>query len=152
MASPKRVSRKQYEEWRGVRWNAFVEICFSNIEDLTPAQRLSHLVFLYSSEVHNGGHYQYFVNKCHWDHTEVISVLGKIGAVEHAANLAAALKEVSVDPIESPNNVGQFLVGQTDHDLSAYDRVFYKGCSRDIEAWLTDYLDRNEDQFIEWIP
>src|SRR5258708_11795561 len=93
MASREQESRKRYSEWPGIRWNVFVHVCFSNIEDLTPAQRVGHLVFLYSSEVYNGGHYQYFVNKGHWDHAEVVCALETIGAADYAANLVGLLKK-----------------------------------------------------------
>ena len=151
MAAPKSVSRKRFAEWKGVRWNAFVELCFSDINDLTLVQRLPHLVFWYSNEVHNGGHYQYFVNKRHFDHSEVVRALHALGANDYANNLTAALIELGDDPIAWPDTVGQFLAGERDIDLSRYDTAFYK-CTPKIESWLGDYLDKHEEHFIEWIP
>jgi hypothetical protein len=151
MVAPKPISRRRFVEFPGVRWNAFNEICFSDIAELTAVQRRAHLISLYSSEVYNGGHYQYFVNKSHWDHVEVIRALNEIGATDYATNLAAALNDVNASPIAWPESVGQFLAGQTDHDLTLYDKAFFK-CSRKIEAWLKDYLDRYEYEFVVWIP
>src|SRR5213594_1326007 len=127
MAHPKTVSRKQAEESPHARWNALNDICgLSKIDDLTPIQRVAHLAWWYMGEVYNGGHYQYFVNKGHYDHQEVIRALQEIGCNEHAANLAAALKEITAHPIDRPESVEDFLTGAVDCDLSSYDRVFNK--------------------------
>jgi hypothetical protein len=152
MAEPKPVSRKRYAEFEGVRWNAFVELChLTNIKELTSIQRTAHLVFLYSGELYNGGHYQYFVNKSHYDHKEVIRSLEQIGCSEHAANLAAALEEVTANPIDRPESVEDFLTGATDCDFSSYDKVFNK-MHLTIDAALRNYLDKHEGDFIEWVP
>src|SRR6266478_6325346 len=68
------VSRKEFAKFAGARWNAMNDICaLSDIKDLTPVQRVAHLCYWYMSEVYNGGHYQYFVNKRAYDHMEFIS-------------------------------------------------------------------------------
>jgi hypothetical protein len=151
MAEPKQVSRKQYAEFKGVRWNAFVDLCYMNIEELTSIQRTAHLVFLYSGEIYNGGHYQYFVNKGHYDHKQVIRSLDQIGCGEHAANLAAAFKHVTANPIDRPESVEDFLGGAADCDLSSYDEVFNKS-HMTINTALGNYLDEHEVDFVEWVP
>ena len=46
MASPTKVSRKAFEEFDGVRWNAMNDMLpLSDISDLTPTQRAAHLAY-----------------------------------------------------------------------------------------------------------
>ena len=152
MAERRPVSRTEFAKFKGVRWNAMNDICaLSRTEDLTPVQRVAHLAYWYMSEVYNGGHYQYFINKSSYDHGEVIRALEEIGASEHAASLAAALKTVTASPAGSPRTVEQFLAGQTTVDLSIYDTAFNK-CSRKVEDSLEDFLDKHEQEFIVWTP
>ncbi len=56
-------------------------------------QRVAHLAYWYMSEVYNGGHYQYFINKSSYDHGEVIRALQEIGASEHAASLSCRAED-----------------------------------------------------------
>jgi hypothetical protein len=152
MAEPRPVSRIEFAKFKGVRWNAMNDICaLSHIKDLTPVQRVAHLAHWYMSEVYNGGHYQYFVNKRTYNHEEVIRALQEIGATEHAATLASALKKVTASPVGSPQTVEEFLVGQAEVDLSIYDAAFNK-CPRKVEDSLEDFLDKHEREFIEWTP
>ena len=77
--------------------------------------------------------------------------LTTIGATDYAANLSGALREVIANPIGSPESIEQFLAGQADIDLSRYDKGFFK-CTPSIESWLEDYLNKHEEEFIEWTP
>ena len=152
MAHRKKLSRKQAAESRHARWNALNDLCgLSKIDDLTPIQRVAHLAWWYMGEVFNGGHYQYFVNKGHYNHQEVIRALEEIGCSEHATNLAAALKEIIAHPIDQTESVDEFLTGAVARDLSGYDDVFNK-MPYTIDTGLREYLDKHEGEFIEWVP
>jgi hypothetical protein len=152
MVRAKPVSRKEFAKFAGARWNAMNDICaLSDIKDLTPVQRVAHLCYWYMSEVYNGGHYQYFVNKHAYDHMEVVRALEAIGAAEQATSLAAALKAVTASPVGEPQTVEQFLAGEETANLASYDAAFYK-CKRTIESCLKNYLDKHEEDFIEWTP
>ncbi len=150
MASPKKVSRKEFQEFDGVRWNAMNDICaLSNIKDLTPVQRVAHLAYWYMSEVENGGHYQYFLNQAVCDHDEVIRVLADIGAKEQVAILDDALKAVRASPLGKPQTVEEYLDAEAAADLSTYDRAF-ANCKQTIFECLQAFLDKHEKDFIEW--
>jgi hypothetical protein len=138
MVRPNPVSRKEFAKFQGVRWNAMNNICaLSKTKDLTPVQKVAHLAYWYMSEVYNGGHYQYFVNKHTYDHVEVVRALKAIGAAEHAAILAAALNKLTVGPVGRPQTVEQYLAGQEEADLSSYDTAF-GNCNRTVEAYLEE--------------
>jgi hypothetical protein len=152
MASPTKISRKAFEEFDGVRWNAMnTMLALSDIRDLTLIQRTAHLAYWYMSEVENGGHYQYFVNQADYDHDEVVRALGAIGATEHAAILNDAFKTVRATPVGAPQTVEQYLAGEEAADLSRYDTAF-ADCNRSVFQCLEDYLDKHEGEFIEWTP
>ena len=152
MANPTKVSRKAFEEFDGVRWNTMNDMCaLSDINDLASVQRVAHLAYWYMSEVENGGHYQYFLNKVHFDHDEVIRALEAIGATEHAIILSGALKTVRATPLGTPQTVEQYLEGEEAADLSGYDMAF-GGCKRSVFQCLQDYLDKHEGEFVEWTP
>src|SRR3954467_13539581 len=119
MVAPTKVSRKEFEAFRGVRWNAMNSICaLSKIDELTPIQRIAHLAFWYMSEVYNGGHYQYFVNKCRYDHQEVLRCVREVGATEQAAILEKALEYDPSKHGDYPDDVNEFVEGSQDIELS----------------------------------
>jgi hypothetical protein len=152
MANRTKISRKAFEKFDGVRWNAMNDMCAkSEIGTLTPVQKIAHLGYWYMSEVENGGHYQYFLNKADQNHDEVVRALSAIGAAEHAAILSHALSTVRASPLGTPQTVEQYLDGEKAADLSAYDAGFTK-CKRSVFQCLQDYLDKHEGDFIEWTP
>jgi len=152
MAKPIKVSRKEFEEFNGIRWNAMNDICsLSDIKDLTPVQRVAYLAYWYMSEVENGGHFQYFANEGHFDHDEVARALTTIGATEEATILNDALKKVRLSPIEQPQTAEQYLADEEVANLSHYDVAFAE-CKRSVFQCLEDYLNKHETEFIEWIP
>ena len=58
MVQPQEVSRREFAQRPGVRWNAMIAICaLSNIGELTPTRCAAHFAFWYMSEVYNGGHF-----------------------------------------------------------------------------------------------
>lgn len=122
----------------------------SELADLNPIQRKAHLAYWYMSEVYNGGHWQYFCNKAHYDHKEVVESLREIGADEHAEILIQALSRLREDML-LPETVEQFIDGYDEVDLQDLDMAF-GGCTKQIEDCLEDYLDRYESEFIEWVP
>jgi hypothetical protein len=99
LASPTKVSRKAFEEFDGVRWNAMNDMMsLSDIQDLTPIQRAAHLAYWYMSEVYNGGHEQFISNHADLDHFEVILALETVGAAEQAGILRDFLNAVTGPP------------------------------------------------------
>lgn len=147
-----KVSRKEFNAFARVRWNAMNDICaLSDIRELTPVQRVAHLAYWYMSEVYNGGHPQYLVNRREFDHGEVIRALQTIGASEQASILAEVLSAVGTKTMDVPRNVEEYFSSEKASNLSGFDTRFY-GSRQGIEACLQDYLDKHESDFIEWIP
>lgn len=151
MAAPKKVSRKTFQEFAGERWNAMVDLLgMSQLEGLSPIQRRAHLAYLYMNEVYNGGHWQYFCNMADYDHKEVIESLRAVGAEVHAEILVQALAKLPED-MYLPETVEEFIDGYDEVGMQDLDTVFYE-CTKQIEDYLADSLDRYESEFIEWIP
>ena len=152
MASPTKISRKEFEKFDGVRWNAMNDMCaLSEIRDLTPVQRIAHLLYWYMSEVENGGHHQYFLNKVDFNHVEVMRALAEVGARDHAKLLGDALRKVTASPLGTPQSVEEFLESEDAADLSDYDSAFAR-CKPSVCDCLQAYLDKHEADFIEWVP
>ncbi len=152
MANPTKVSRKAFEEFDGVRWNAMNDMMsLSDIRDLTPIQRAAHLAYWYMSEVYNGGHEQFISNHADLDHFEVVRALETIGAVEQAGILRDFLSAVTASPSGAQRTVLDYLEHGPGIDSSRHDAVF-GSCKRSVETCLEDYLDKHESEFIEWTP
>ena len=152
MASPTKVSRKAFEEFDRVRWNAMNNMmALSNIGDLTPIQRAAHLAYWYMSEVYNGGHEQFISNHAELDHFEVIRALEAVGAAEQAGILRDFLGAVTASPLGAQRTVLDYLEHGPYIDSSQHDAAFGK-CKRTVETCLEDYLDKYESEFIEWTP
>ncbi len=151
MAVPNKVSREAYEKFQGERWNAMISLLsLSELDELTPIQRSAHLAYWYMSEVHNGGHWQYFCNLAHYDHIEVIDALREVGAKVQAEILSRALAILPQDG-RRPETIEQFIDGYDEVDLFELDQAF-NVCTEQVEQCLEEYLDRYESEFIEWIP
>lgn len=151
MTPPIKVSRKAYEAFQGERWNAMNSLlALSELEDLTPVQRRAHLAYWYMSEVYNGGHWQYFCNKAHYDQQEVVEALKAVGAAEQAGILRQALARFPRD-IHYPETVEDFIAGYDEVDMDDLDQASGR-CNRTMEDCLLDYLDRHESEFVEWTP
>ena len=139
----RQVSRKAFRERPEVRWNAFIDLIASiPMDEMTPSQRIAYLAWIYSCEVLNGGHSQYFENCSQYDHTEVTDALITIGATKQARILGRAW-EIHTSTQESVSTLDQLM--------NKIDMEFYN-CKPDIEGDLLErYLDANESAFIDWI-
>jgi hypothetical protein len=139
----RQVSRKAFRERPEEKWNSFIDLIASiPMDEMTPVQRVAFLAWLYSCEVLNGGHGQYFENCSQFDHEEVIDALMTIGATKQARILRKAW-DVRMSTHESVSALGNLM--------NKIDMEFYD-CRPEIEAgFLERYLDSNESAFIDWI-
>jgi len=126
-------------------------LSLSDIRDLTPIQRAAHLAYWYMSEVYNGGHEQFVSNHAELDHFEVVRALEAVGAVEQADILRDFLSAVTASPSGDQRTVMAYLEHGPGIDSSQHDSLFAK-CKRTVESCLEDYLDKHENEFIEWTP
>src|SRR5204863_2907551 len=110
VAPPRTVSRRGIDRYHGYAWNALVDLCaVEPLESLTTVQRTAALAFWYMSEVSNGGHFQYFVNRHAFAHAEVVGALRSLGAEHSATVLASALKRLDGRRLERPRDVEKYL-------------------------------------------
>ena len=152
MTAPTKVSRKEFEAFAGVRWNAMNDmLSLSDIHDLTQTQRVAHLTYWYMNEVYNGGHEQFISNHAGLDHFEVILALELVGATEQAGILRDFLTAVTASPLGAHRTILDYLERGPGIDSSEHDTRFAH-CKRSVEMCLEDYLDKHENEFIQWIP
>src|SRR5688572_6108363 len=110
MAVPRTVSRSGRDQFQGFAWNGFVDMCaMEPLPALTPVQRVASLVFWYMSEVNNGGHFQYFCNKEHFDQSEVLAALRGMGCATCADILKAAMQRDSEAVLQRPRTVEEYV-------------------------------------------
>jgi Domain of unknown function (DUF4375) len=152
MAQPRKVSRSGKDSFHGHGWNGFVDLCaMEPLEYLTTVQRKAALAFWYMAEVINGGHFQYFVNKRYYDHSEVAGVLRSLGAVNCAEILTEAMKHYPEGRRGFPVNVEQYVENEENAGLDKFDRLFGERGEREVMKCLEEYLAAHESEFIEWV-
>lgn len=156
MSDPIEVSKKAYESFGGEKWNALIDlISRSDLDELTPVQRIAHLGWWYSSEVLNGGHDQYFGNWDCFDHSEVITSLDSLGAICQSKILKRALMYFTNAQKDMPTGYDEYLAWEQEYgyndQMTNFDLEFYD-CRPEIESELLEiYLNANESEFIKWV-
>ena len=150
MSEPKEVSKEAYASFEGERWNALIDVVSG------PIQRVAHLVLCYSGDVLNGGHDQYFGNKENFDLSEVIAALNSVGATCQSEVLKEALIYYLKALENMPQGYDEYIAWEQDYGYEAqmrkFDEQFY-ACRPEIETeLLEDYLNKNESEFIKWVP
>ena len=131
-----RLKRNEFEAKPYVRWNAFVDIISEGPETfLKGRKRAAALVFLYESEIQNGGHDQYFSNTEGRFAEETVLALRKLGDECRAKVLAKALEAYRRSP---------------ESEDATSDTEFYC-CEPELIRILEEHLDQNESLYIEWV-
>jgi hypothetical protein len=146
----KRVHVKKAAEGLDLRatiWNAYVELlALSYPTELSPQQRSAQLVFWYDSEVQNGGHLQYFLNRGTREAAEAIGALRELGAPAHASNLEQALK-AWVDVERSvPTSVDEYVEEAMAGEFVEHDQRF--GAGEELFNVLERQLRDHQDLFV----
>ena len=158
----RRLSRTDVESRPELVWNAFIDILSAeDYDDLSPGQRIPHLVFWYDAEVQNGGHGQYFDNRGLSRAGETVEALRTMGLGCQADVLTAALERrraSSMGQSDAPPSGGSLrkiekwllasnskTVGFSDPDDAAYHR-----CSPTVADALESYLAAHEAEFVEF--
>jgi hypothetical protein len=151
MVAPRTISRSSEDEFIG--WNTFIDMCAcEELADLSPVQRTASLALHYMSEVDNGGHFQYFVNKAHFPHEEVVSSLRAIGALHSERVLSAVLMQMGGDMPEFPREAEEYIQAESEAGLSKFDRAWGEEGYREIISCLERYLSDHEREFLQWAP
>lgn len=122
-------------------WNAFVDIlAMEDYADLTPNQRMAHLVFWYDSEVQNGGHGQYFENRGSERLAETVRALTELGLPAQAKVLSRA-----VGALTPGMDWTELEDGFTEELDDAYNQ-----CTPTVTEALTQHLTKHRAEYVEW--
>jgi Domain of unknown function (DUF4375) len=147
MTSPRRITQQQRRKDPHAAWNEFVNLlAMSDYADLTPKQRLAHLVFWYESEVQNGGHLQYFENQGVDRVKEVIDALKRLHADCQAKVLSRAAKQYARRPRPPIESVQEYVDVALEAEFDEFDQAFHK-CEPSLVDALKAYLAENRSDF-----
>lgn len=128
-------------------WNGFIDIvALEELNELTIIQRPAALVFAYESEMQNGGHYQYFINRGLSQLRATIKALEELGASEQAEILRAAGEEARKHEL-APETTEEFVAGALEGPFDSMDTRYYK-CKPDLSIILEEYLKLYQAEFI----
>ena len=148
MTAPIRVSRRLVEKKPYLVWNAFVDlIAGSSYSHLSKKQRPAYLVFRYESEVHNGGHMQYFENFGTKRIEDTVAALELLGAPCHAKVLARAAARFNSQIRKRIRSVEEYVETALEGEFDLFDRKWGK-CRPELEKVLKDYLSANQAEFV----
>jgi hypothetical protein len=128
-------------------WNTFMRILACGPESLTDEQRPASLVFWSDSEVQNGGHLQYFLNRANDPKHETVSALTALGTVELSNLLKTAYKRWSTTLREQFSSEEKFVQEALGGEFDDLDSAYYAARPTAIEA-LERHLNGNVGRFI----
>lgn len=154
MAQPQKVSRSGRWDIPGIEdcaWNGLVSVCFRELSELNPIQRVPGLVLQYHGEVMNGGHFQYFLNKADWNHDEVMSALRSMGAEKAADIFTEAIHQFQSDQRAPISSVTEYVAGEQESGMLGIDMRWYSEAEAQLTEALTQYLNAHEAEFVEWV-
>ena len=119
-------------------------------EALSPRQRVARLVLIYSNEVDNGGHLQYFRNQGMDGVDDLLAALVEIGAAaqrEIFVKAVAMARERPVEPVESLEDYAERAYEREYDDL---DTAYYTCVPELGSELLPDYIRAHLDDFVEF--
>ena len=133
LAGSSPVARESAREW-----NAFLDrAAMLPLEEVLPEDRGPYLVFMYFSEVYNGGHLQYFLNGAELPWDETADAMEAIGAIDHAEILREAIERWVSAERQSPKNVEEYVEEAREAEFDDLDGAMY-----DLDPPLEDYAER----------
>ena len=148
MVEPIRLSRQQLCGDPNVVWNAFVGLLAeTESNQLTATQRAAQLVFLYESEVQNGGHLQFFENIGTGQIHDLVGALKRLGAACHANVLAVAGERWSEKDRLKIRSVEEYVGIAREGEFESLDRAFHE-CQPTLVDALEGYLRQHEPDFV----
>ncbi|MZP29124.1 DUF4375 domain-containing protein [Heliobacterium undosum] len=142
------VTKEMMESNPYEKWNQFVHLlALEEYDDLTEIQRVAHLSFWYDSEVQNGGHMQYFLNRGISLANETAIALKKIGAQSQAIVFSKALRILMTEGIPEIKTVEEYVEEARDGKFDEVDFEYYDS-EPSIVDFLREYLEKYEEEFI----
>ena len=144
----KKVSHEDLRLNPHAAWNAFIDLlATSEYADLRPSQRPAHLIFWYESEVQNGGHLQFFLNRELDQVPETIDALRKFDAKAQADLLEQAVLLWKSKPRSNPSDAQEYVDIAIEGEFDEFNNAFY-GAPVELNTVLEKHLFDNESEFI----
>ena len=144
------IRRDDYESSPHLAWNAFIDLISDIREEMTPRQLDAGIVFVYESEVQNGGHLQYFANHGSNPARITIGALARLGAYCQEEILVRALElwdSASRPPIKTAK---EYSAIPTQGEFDRFDRAYHQ-CSPSTQEHLEHQLKDHFEEFIELV-
>ena len=127
-------------------WNAFLDVIIDPYRILTPMQRRARLAFLYHSEIYNGGHLQFFLNRG-GDSAKTVEALEALSAFPQAQILGQATTRWTSRPRPQRNDVFDYSAMARQGEFDDLDDAFYS-CLVPIDDLLKQHLGKHEAAYI----
>ncbi|HEX8237880.1 MAG TPA: DUF4375 domain-containing protein [Abditibacteriaceae bacterium] len=141
------VLGKEHESWE-LR-NALVDLAFLvPYDELSEMQCVLHLIMRYDSEVHNGGHGQYFANNGTEHLEELLQALRKVGANQQHEILKAASQTTMPKRAKGIRGVLGFVSYAQQNEQYDYDKQYY-ACKPSADELAIQFAKTNLDQFVK---
>jgi hypothetical protein len=130
------------------KWNQFIDLIATEKYDvMNDIQKTAYLCFWYDSEVLNGGHLQYFVNRGLSLIDETVCSLKSIGAVKQSILLANAKLIVFNKGISKIISLEDYVTEAMEKKFDEIDIAYYQ-CSPSTSDLIEQYFLQNENEFI----
>jgi len=131
-------------------WNTFIDLVGTeDYKDLSIIQRTAHLVFIYESEVQNGGHFQYFANGGANLLKETIDALTVLGLPCQATVLQRAASRWESRERGSVQSSEAFHARALEGEFEEFDHAYY-ACVPSVIESLEQHLQSHLSDYIEF--
>jgi hypothetical protein len=142
------VDRQAAEVHPYLVWNAFVDlVAKEEYASLSVIQRQGHLMFWYESQVQNGGHLQFFLNRGTDRLDETIDSLEMNGLPCHASVLRRAGEAWRASGRQAPVSVEAFVELALEAEFAEFDDAFHR-CAPNVHEGLVRHLERNRNEYV----
>jgi len=144
----RKVTKGMLNENPYEKWNQFIDLlAMEEYSDLTQTQKVAQLCFLYDSEVQNGGHLQYFLNRGTKFVRESITALQSIGANSQAKILTKAFNIFNTMELKRIDDVHEYIELEEEGKFLQLDLEYYQ-IEPTMDGLLEQYLEKYEMDFI----
>ncbi|QCR31148.1 DUF4375 domain-containing protein [Lysinibacillus sp. SGAir0095] len=142
------ITKEMLNENPYEKWNQFIDLlAMEEYRDLTDIQKVAHLCFWYDSEVQNGGHLQYFLNRGTKLVQQSLDALKTIGANAQAHILTKAANTFNTMERARIDSVDEFIEVEEEGKFLELDLEYYQ-IEHTINDLLEQYLEKYETEFI----
>ncbi|MCF6317610.1 MAG: DMP19 family protein [Marinosulfonomonas sp.] len=125
-------------------WNHFLyEYGSKELVEVDQENRPLYLAYMYDSEVMNGGHLQYFLNRASDPFDETIAALDAIGATVFSSILKDATKRWQSQQRENSDTVEEYISEALEDEFRDYGGRFYS-TKPEISKYIEDLLPINK--------